>query len=67
MDREFLHLLAALVGRADRNIFPIEPTLKSTPMVAVDDSESNWSSQYRMSTISSVRQLGTRATWTLTR
>ena len=25
-------------------------TLKSTPIVAVEDSESNWSSQYRMST-----------------
>lgn len=26
------------------------PTLKSTPIVAVEDSESNWSSQYRIST-----------------
>lgn len=27
------------------------PTLKSTPIVAVEDSESNWSSQYRISTV----------------
>lgn len=28
-----------------------ECTLKSTPIVAVEDSESNWSSQYLMSTV----------------